>query len=215
MTPDRPTLRLPQFPLGSVLFPSQVLPLHVFEPRYRALAHDVITFQVIDQPPEFGVVLIERGWEVGGDDVRSSIGTVAQVLESEEYPDGRWGVVCVGTRRFEVVDWLEDDPYPIAEVRNLEDEPPTDNTPQLVEQVVAKFKTCAELATRLGQSMTADPVIPPDPGMASFALAAQAPLSDMDRYILLACVSPDDRLTKLDDMLQGVVEMMEFGLSDG
>ncbi len=207
------TTKMPQFPLGSVLLPTQVLPLHVFEPRYRALAHDVITFQVVDQPPEFGVVLIERGWEVGGDDVRSSVGTIAQVLESEEYPDGRWGMVCVGTRRFEVLEWLEDDPYPMAEIRELDDAAGTDHTEQHINSVVAKFATCADLATKLGQSMISDPVVPPDPSMASFALAAQAPLSDMDRYTLLAATSPDERLTKLDDMLDGVVEMMTFGLS--
>ncbi len=205
---------MPQFPLGSVLFPTQVMPLHVFEPRYRALAHDVITFQVVDQPPEFGIVLIERGWEVGGDDVRTHVGTVAQVLESEEYPDGRWGMVCVGTRRFEVVEWLEDDPYPMAEVRDLIDESPTDATGGLIETTLEKFAVCGELATRMGQSLGGDPVVPPDHGMASFALAAQAPLSQMDSYELLSATSPDERLTKLNDCLDGVIEMMTFGLSE-
>lgn len=197
-----------------MLFPTQVLPLHVFEPRYRALAHDVITFQVVDQPPEFGVALIERGWEVGGGDVRTHVGTIAQVLESEEYPDGRWGMVCVGTRRFEVVEWLEDDPYPIAEVRDLDDGMPTESTSELVDAALVKFATCAELAERLGQQIGGKPVVPPDLGMASFALAAQAPLSQMDSYELLSAPDPDTRLTKLNDMLEGVIEMMTFGLSD-
>src|SRR5687767_6923459 len=57
------SVRLPMFPLGTVLFPHMVLPLHVFEPRYR-----VLTRRCLDGEPMFGVVLIVRGSEVGGDD---------------------------------------------------------------------------------------------------------------------------------------------------
>ena len=97
------------FPLGSVLFPSLVLPLHVFEERYRTLMR-----HVLDGDHEFGVCLIERGSEVGGGDFRSGIGTVATVQEAAELPDGRWAVVTVGTRRIRVERWLDDDPYPRA-----------------------------------------------------------------------------------------------------
>ena len=92
------------FPLGSVLFPSLVLPLHVFEPRYRALITDVLAGDA-----EFGVCLIERGSEVGGDDVRLGVGTVAHVQEAAELPDGRWALIAVGTRRIVVDEWLPDD----------------------------------------------------------------------------------------------------------
>ena len=89
--------RLPMFPLGSVLVPSAGLPLHVFEPRYRALVQDCLAGD-----REFGVVLIERGSEVGGDDVRTSVGTVARIVEATELPDGRWAVAAVGVRRVRV-----------------------------------------------------------------------------------------------------------------
>ena len=107
---------------GTVLFPSLVLPLHVFEPRYRAMvAHCLDGVE-----PEFGVVLIERGSEVGGDDVRTDVGTVARILEAAELPDGRWALVarrrraasgsssgCPTTRAPRaVVDDLDDDPVP-------------------------------------------------------------------------------------------------------
>ena len=67
---------MPMFPLGSVLFPSLALPLHVFEPRYRAMTRHLLSEGV---EPEFGVVLIERGSEVGGEDVRRDVGTVARL----------------------------------------------------------------------------------------------------------------------------------------
>src|SRR5882757_6408667 len=73
------------FPLGNVLFPHAQLPLHVFEPRYRALAETCLAGD-----GEFGVVLIERGSEVGGGDTRFSIGTVARIVAAGRLPDGRY-----------------------------------------------------------------------------------------------------------------------------
>ena len=65
------------FPLGTVLFPTGVLPLRVFEPRYRHMLDDLLP-----GTREFGVVLIERGSEVGGGEVRSGVGTIARILEA-------------------------------------------------------------------------------------------------------------------------------------
>ena len=99
------------FPLGSVLTRGQLLPLHVFEPRYRRLVGDCI-----EAGGTFGVVLIERGSEVGGGDVRSDLGTLATIVDAQALPDGRWAVVAVGGQRIRVVAWGDDDPYPQAEV---------------------------------------------------------------------------------------------------
>ena len=100
---------LPMFPLGTVLLPGAPLPLQVFEPRYRELTRDCLA-----GVPEFGVVLIERGSEVGGGDVRTNVGTVARIVASQGFPDGRAYLVTVGTRRIRVTEWLEDAPYPRA-----------------------------------------------------------------------------------------------------
>ena len=102
------------FPLGTVLVPGQGLPLHVFEPRYRALVEACVAGDGC-----FGVVLIERGSEVGGGDVRFDIGTVARIREVAQAPDGRYAVAAVGTDRFRVVQWLDDDPFPRAEIEVL------------------------------------------------------------------------------------------------
>ena len=77
---------------------------------------------------ELGVVLIDRGSEVGGGEVRTDIGTVARILDAQELPDGRWAVVCVGDRRIRVTRWLDDDPYPRAEVEDWPDPPPAATT---------------------------------------------------------------------------------------
>ena len=102
------------FPLGNVLFPGQQLPLQIFEPRYQ-----VMIAEVLAGDGEFGVVLIERGHEVGGGDQRSNIGCVAVVERAQQIDDGRVGVLARGVERLMVEQWLPDDPYPIANVIRL------------------------------------------------------------------------------------------------
>ena len=99
------------FPLSTVLFPNAVMPLHVFEPRYREL-----TETCLNSDGRFGVVLIERGKEVGGGDSRFSVGTVARIVEAARTPDGRYLLATVGGERLRVRRWLDDDPYPRAEI---------------------------------------------------------------------------------------------------
>ena len=105
------TKPMPMFPLGTVLFPHATLPLHLFEERYRALAETCLRGD-----GRFGVVLIERGFEVGGGDQRFGVGTVARIVEAAQTPDGRYLLATVGTDRFRVRKWLDDDPFPRAEV---------------------------------------------------------------------------------------------------
>src|SRR6476646_7825142 len=105
---------IPMFPLGTVLFPHALLPLRVFEPRYR-----VMTERVLKAEREFGVVLIERGSEVGGGDTRFDVGTVARVVRAQELPDSGYALATVGLRRIRVTRWLPDDPYPLAEVTDV------------------------------------------------------------------------------------------------
>ena len=128
-----------------------VLPLHVFEPRYRKLMTELMA----EEDParrEFGVPLIERGSEVGGGDDRSSIGTVARVMEAEEFDDGRWGLVAVGVRRFRVVSWLPDDPYPLADVDDWPDEPPTSRSTRPMPMCAVRSDGCSASRPRPGST---------------------------------------------------------------
>src|SRR4051794_25595423 len=119
-------MEMPMFPLGTVLFPGMYLPLHVFEPRYRAM-----TRHCVEHDREFGVVLIERGSEVGGDDVRTTVGTIARIMEANELDDGRWVLATAGTRRVKVRQWLDDDPYPRAHVEDWPDEDSDERAPEV------------------------------------------------------------------------------------
>src|SRR3954447_11618971 len=110
---------MPMFPLGLVLVPSMMLPLRVFEPRYQEMVRACVA-----DDGEFGVVLIARGSEVGGGDVRYDVGTVAQIMAVPPRTDGGFHLQALGTRRIRVAEWLPDAPYPKAMVTDFPDVEP-------------------------------------------------------------------------------------------
>ena len=117
---------LPMFPLSGVHFPGQDVPLHVFEPRYRALVDDVLAGN-----QEFGTALISGGCEVGGGDRRTGVGTLLKVQLAAPFEDGRWLLVTRGIERIRIVSWLDDDPYPRALV-DLSPSAPADDVGDLL-----------------------------------------------------------------------------------
>lgn len=194
------------FPLSTVLLPGMVLPLQVFEPRYRTLME-----RCMAADRRFGVTLIERGNEVGGGDVRTMVGTVAEVVQADQEPDGRWALVAVGTDRFRVRRWLADEPYPRAETDLWPDE--TDDTaPRLsghVAECGAHLRRIMGLSEELGHPTGPVPELDGDPRIASYQLALLAPLATLDRQHLLAQPGPGGRLTLLDRMLLDLVQDLE------
>jgi uncharacterized protein len=199
------------FPLGSVLFPTMVLPLHIFEPRYRQLISDVL-----DGGGEFGVCLIERGSEVGGHDVRTDIGTVARVHEASELPDGRWAVIALGDRRLRVQRWLDDAPYPRAEVEDLPDPTPGAEEVEALPQVLHQLRTALAKAAEAGDAVAPSTVeLSDDPVLASHQAAALAPIATLDRHALLAARSVGLRLARLDALLADAIEVLDLRLGGG
>ena len=200
------------FPLGTVLFPGGVLPLHVFEPRYRQLVQDCLATDT----PEFGVVLIERGSEVGGGDVRSPVGVVARMVEVAELGDGRYAIVTVGTRRVRVRAWLDDDPYPRAEVEEWPDAGPEEDFDERLEEVVTTLRRVLALAAELGEAVAPATVqLSDDPLLANYHAAALAPLGPADQYELLVAAGPEERIRRLSAMLADVEEVARLRLAVG
>lgn len=132
------------FPLNTTLLPGAAIPLHVFEDRYRALAR-----HCVGQDEPLGVVMIERGSEVGGGDQRSTVGCLARVAQHMEMPDGRWMMVVEGTERIQVQQWLDDDPYPRAIVNPWPDAHEIVSAEQRA-NVVARVRRLRALAVELG-----------------------------------------------------------------
>lgn len=204
---------LPQFPLGTVLFPSMVLPLHIFEERYRTLMHDVVFGHGPEEPTkEFGIPLIERGFEVGGDDVRSSVGTVARIIEHQHLEDGRWVIATVGTRRYRVLEWLDDQPYPRANVEDWPDTPSTRDLSVDLGDAVKLFNRVMATAAEAGYDVGPIPDIDDEPDIGIAQLTALAPVSQLDRQNFLCAEGPEQRLPLVHDALSGALEMFQFEL---
>jgi len=179
------------FPLGSVLFPYMPLQLRVFEERYLAMLAKILEHD----PAEFGVVLIERGQEVGGGEHRFEFGTVAQVTELEG-GEGYIGMLAQGDRRVRVERWLDDDPYPRAEVTELDElewdddlQPLRDSTEHAVRRALAVASEFSD------QQWAATVELADDPVAAAWQLAAIAPLGPMDQLELLRAESMEQLLT--------------------
>jgi Lon protease-like protein len=199
------------FPLGSAVVPLQQVPLHVFEPRYRALVR-----ACLDGDGTFGIVLIERGSEVGGGDRRFDVGCRVEIVHAEETPDGRWGLIVMGRRRLRVVSWLEDDPYPRAEVEDLDDGPWTADAAIALGRSIDVFRRVLDLATALGG--TVDPTVLDLPGPLvddHWRLLARAPIGDLDRLTILAADTPERRLDLLTIELDAVAAVLASRLGGG
>jgi Lon protease-like protein len=200
---------LPMFPLGSVLFPHAVLPLHVFEPRYRAL-----TERCLAGDREFGVVLIERGHEVGGGDARFDTGTVARIVQAGQLDDGRWVLVNVGVERLRVHEWLADAPYPLARVERLAPGDGAGATPDIVDDVAALLRRVLAMHAELGDPVAPiDVVLDDDPVQASFEASALAPIGSLDAQHLLEIDDAAARLTRLQSMLEEECKVLELRLA--
>jgi Lon protease-like protein len=187
------------FPLGSVLFPGGVLPLQVFEERYRRLVEDVRAGD-----GRFGVVLIERGSEVGGGDERTAVGTVAEIVREGVAEDGRILIVGVGRERIRVKDWLGDDPYPSAVVEAMMGNETDDRLVAALARGLAARRRLLALAVEMGANgQNLDLDLPDDPLQASWTLCVAAPLGSFDRQRLLETESAYRRMTLLEQMLAG------------
>jgi uncharacterized protein len=197
------------FPLGTVLLPGMVLPLHVFEPRYRQLVEDCEAGD-----GEFGVVLIERGSEVGGGDVRTDVGTVAKIVQTQSLPDGRYLLATVGARRLRVERWLDDDPYPRAEVTDWPDVAPVDGeVDELRRTLEALVRRAAALRTELGErAAPVDITLVDDPVLAVYQAMLAAAAGPADLQALLAAPTVAERAARLEVVLRDQIAVSEARL---
>ncbi|NMM17398.1 MAG: peptidase S16 [Cellulomonas sp.] len=187
------TRELAMFPLGSVLLPGMPLPLRVFEPRYIALLSSVLG----ESDREFGVVLIERGSEVGGGDARFRVGTVASIV-TVEIGEGSIVLVARGTERFEVVDWLEEDPFPRARVRELA---PLVIEPEDLDALAAAERVVRDTLTQHSEFVElrwpADVPLSDNPADRLWQLAGIAPIGSLDQQALLRSATAAELIARL------------------
>lgn len=204
-------MKMPMFPLGTVLLPGCLLPLHIFEERYKKMFHDLSGDRQM-----FGVCLIERGSEVGGGDTRFHVGTVARVLMRRDLDDGRLAIVAGGTNRFRVTKWLDDLDYPIAEIDQFDDIEDVDSS--AIDEIRPLVTRVNSIATELGYpNQTIDPVEQGGPVVRMYHLIDSTPLDVLDRQRLLETPNLAQRLIMFRSLLEDLEQMllMKMSQSDG
>ena len=190
--------RLPLFPLGTVLVPGLVLPLHLFEPRYRRLLDDLLALP--EPQRRFGVVAIREGREVGEDGARAlhEVGTVASLRQVERYEDGRADTVSVGTTRFRLRDLLDDgSPYLVGDVEEIDDGGDEDPEAAVLATTVRSLfgDYLGVLADVVAEGVGVDlDAVPDDATTLSWVVAATTLLDLPERQALLAAPGTADRL---------------------
>lgn len=180
------------FPLGIVLLPTEQIPLHVFEPRYRALIGECLA-----NDGEFGLVLAD---EDGG---LAEIGTRARVTEVlEQFDDGRLSVVVEGGERFRLLELTEGREYQTAEVEPVEDEDDPAE-PDEVGRVLALFDRLLELTGAIVEQPE------PDAEQVSFAVASRFEFAPELKQALLSLRSERERIGMLGDILDTAATTVE------
>jgi Lon protease-like protein len=204
------SVSVPMFPLSTVLFPGVTVPLHVFEDRYRALVHHLLTIQ--DKTERvFGIVAIREGYEVGSHGVQSvhRIGCLAQMTSVAPHTDGRFDIEVVGRQRLRVDAMDTSGPYLEGEVELLTDErQPDARARHEAERAHAVFDAYRQQLAEIegAEPLTSD--LPTDPVYLSYALAATCPLTLQQRQALLEVDTSAERLVLLRHSLQQEMQAM-------
>ena len=193
--------QLPLFPLGTVLFPGMVLPLHIFEDRYK-----LMMVRRMDTDPMCGVVLTRSGREVGDQPEICATGTTASLVTAVRYGDGRYDIAVRGGQRFEVFDEHWDHGYLTGTVKWI---PEADSADDLKEQQTQLFDLVSRAynsyldALRLMANARIEPVeLGSDPVRAAYAICSMMPFGVAQRQHLLEAPTSVQLLAELLVMLR-------------
>jgi len=182
---------LPIFPLPLVLFPGASQPLHIFEPRYRALLADCM-----DGDRRFGIVYSAE--DNASDPAPGDVGCVAHILSTQRRPDGRSDILTTGEQRFVLLEWLPTDrPYRMARVEEFTDDEGDDSESEGL--VITVRRDFLRVLEALEQE---PPELPIDPEALSFRVAASLELEAVAKIALLSIRTTTVRLRRLAALLQ-------------
>ena len=177
---------LPLFPLGTVLFPGLLLPLHIFEERYRQLVRDL---QDGPEPRRFGVIAIRQGRETGVDGIRAlhEIGCTTTLRQVNQLEDGRYDIVTIGTDRFRLAGLDDSGPYLRGQVDLLSDETGEPAAAAQAARVVRDaFRAYLGALGERGVTQISAPELPDEPITLTYLVGASMIIDLSDRQTLLA-----------------------------
>ncbi len=193
-----PMTRIPLFPLGVTVLPEMLLPLHIFEERYKQMIGECVAE---DKP--FGIVLFDGG------SIRS-MGCMARVVEvTKSYADGRMDILTRGEKRFAIHAVMEAKIYMEAEVSFFEDaaEPPD---PAIGETLAAARRLLQQTAAMASVAEPETLLALEDPARLSFAIAALEGFAPEERQRFLEMTSAQERLRKSVQALSRLLERLRL-----
>jgi Lon protease-like protein len=203
------TIELPLFPLNVVLFPGTVLPLHIFEPRYRQM---IVDCQREDKP--FGIVLVKPESEFL-QEIPYEVGTMIEMRELHQLPDGRYVLMALGIKRFRIINQHREKPYLAGIVELFDDvaEPP-EQLASFAQQVQYLFEDYLDLVLKAsGEEKTIEVPLPDEPEELSHFIAYFLDLQEDLKQHLLELTSTQQRLQEEITILRREVPFLRQILS--
>ncbi len=202
-------LSLNLFPLGTVLYPGSLLPLHVFEERYRRMVSGLL--EQVEGRRRFGVVAIRAGRDAGDDGLSElyDIGCTAVLQRVEAYQDGRYDILAIGESRFRLAD-IDSSSDLLRGTAHLLDDVVTDRSPALAGKVGRLFTRYLSALRSVGGISSDDDgdQLPPNPTDLSFFVADGMILDLTDKQRLLAAANTDERLALELELLRREAAMV-------
>ena len=196
--------RLPLFPLDTVLFPKQVLPLHIFEERYKTMIG-----RCIEEGAPFGVVLIRSGKQVGGDAVPHDVGTTARIARVQRLPDGKINLITLGGHRFRVLSLDRSEPYLTGDVEYLISEAAEGGAVQReAERVATLFAEQFRLIMAVSNQWTRELNLPGESDALADFVAAQIDVPADVKQELLETLPVLDRLRRESELLGELIRTL-------
>jgi ATP-dependent Lon protease len=199
--------QLPLFPLPLVLLPNEVLPLHIFEPRYRQMLMDIELRRNL-----FGITFFEQEENSPERPPVGSVGCATEVRDTNMLPDGRSNIITAGVIRYRLLDYVDEGtPYLNAAVEFFEDEiESAEKVQPVADEVFDLFQRIAKAAFKLSGNRGSFPEIPKtDPEQLSFLVTAAFNLDNDIKYKMVEMTSTSERLAKLRNILIQAVDKME------
>lgn len=199
--------QLPIFPLPIVLMPSELLPLHIFEEKYRQMLKDVEL-----QKNLFGLTYFNPQETIAEKPEPGSVGCVAEINEVQNLPDGRSNILTIGVIRYRIIDYIQtDEPYLVAEIEFFEDsKEDKSRLNPLSDKVFALFKRVAKAAHKISGQRGEFPEIPKtEPEQLSFLISSAFNLENDLKYKMLETRSTVERLENMKKILKRAVRQIE------
>lgn len=197
---------IPLFPLNTILVPGLVLPLHIFEPRYRLMIQELL--QISDEEKrEFGIVSVREGHDISSSGLQAlhPVGTSTILRETTAHQDGRYDIVTTGSRRFRIASLDTSSPLLRAEVEWLPEPEtlPTEQLTLLTQQALQEFSSYRmALSGEFNSDVSMFEELPTDPTIVSYLLTAAILLPTAERQDLLAAESTQNRLALIRTVLK-------------